>query len=97
MRKYDKDKNGKLEPAERETISAEDQARLRQAGMGGAWWAAVLYTVTPNWQLFWLADVLAEAKSPYPLGLCGQGVCLYGGVCGRGAGARPSCCFKNGN
>ena len=33
--KYDQDKGGKLEPAERETISAEDQARLRQAGMGG--------------------------------------------------------------
>ena len=37
--KYDRDKNGKLEPAEREAISAVDQARLRQAGMGGRWWA----------------------------------------------------------
>ena len=63
--KYDQDKNGKLEPAERQMISEPDQARLRQAGMGGAWWASVLYTVTPNWQLFWLADVLAEAKSPF--------------------------------
>jgi hypothetical protein len=66
--KYDLDKNGKLEPGERQTISGQDQARLRAAGMGGAWWASVLYTVTPNWQLFWLADVLAEAKSSYHWG-----------------------------
>ena len=23
-----------------------------------SWWALILYTVTPNWQNFWLADVL---------------------------------------
>jgi len=70
--KYDQDKNGKLEPFERGKISAEDQARLRQAGMGGAWWASALYTVTPNWQLFWLADVLAEAKSEFHWGYVGK-------------------------
>src|SRR3569833_3459631 len=26
----------------------------------GHWWASVLYSVTPNWQLFWLADVLEK-------------------------------------
>jgi hypothetical protein len=61
--KYDKDRNGKVESAERESISAEDRRRLAQAGMGGAWWASALYTVTPNWQLFWLADAVAEGKS----------------------------------
>jgi ABC-2 type transport system permease protein len=66
--RYDTDKNGKLEPAERETISAADQARLRQAGMGGAWWASVLYTVTPNWQLFWLADALSEGRTTFQWG-----------------------------
>ena len=70
--KYDQDKNGKLEPGERARISVEDQARLRQAGMGGAAWASVLYTVTPNWQLFWLADVLAEAKSKVPWAYVGK-------------------------
>jgi ABC-2 type transport system permease protein len=70
--KYDKDKNGKLEAAEREGMSEEDQRRLAQAGMGGTWWASVLYTVIPNWQLFWLADVLAEAKSPYYWGYVGK-------------------------
>lgn len=28
----------------------------------GEWWASALYTVTPNWQLFWLADVLETGK-----------------------------------
>jgi hypothetical protein len=71
--KYDQDKNGKLEPAERDRISAEDQARLRQAGMGSEWWAAALYTVTPNWQLFWIADVLAtEGKNPFHWGYVGK-------------------------
>ena len=70
--KYDRDKNGKLEPAERQTISPEDEARLRQAGMGGAWWASVLYTVTPNWQLFWLADALTEGRSTFHWGYVGK-------------------------
>lgn len=28
----------------------------------GAWWATVLYTLTPNWQLFWLADALDAGR-----------------------------------
>jgi ABC-type transport system involved in multi-copper enzyme maturation permease subunit len=28
----------------------------------GAGWATVLYTVLPNWQLFWLADALEEGR-----------------------------------
>jgi hypothetical protein len=66
--KYDQDQNGKLEPAEREAITAEDRQRLAQAGMGGAWWASVLYTVTPNWQLFWLADAVADGQGPFQWG-----------------------------
>ena len=31
----------------------------------GRLWASVLYTVTPNWQLFWVADLLEGAK-PIP-------------------------------
>jgi hypothetical protein len=65
--KYDKDKNGALELAEREKISEEDKGRMTRAGMAGKWWASVLYTVTPNWQLFWLADVLNAEKSVVPL------------------------------
>ena len=28
----------------------------------GSWWAAALYTLVPNWQLFWLADALETSK-----------------------------------
>src|SRR5260221_14677052 len=27
------------------------------------WWASILYTVLPNWQLFWLADAIETGKS----------------------------------
>jgi ABC-type transport system involved in multi-copper enzyme maturation permease subunit len=32
----------------------------------GSWWASVLYGLTPNWQLFWLADAL-EGTNKIPL------------------------------
>jgi hypothetical protein len=66
--KYDQNKDGKLEWAERKDIGLEDRQRLAQAGMGGAWWASVLYTVTPNWQLFWLVDALDEGRSTFHWG-----------------------------
>ncbi|MAE30542.1 MAG: hypothetical protein CMO43_02925 [Verrucomicrobiales bacterium] len=38
---------------------------------GGSWWASILYTVTPNWQNFWLADVL-EGEGAIPTRYIGQ-------------------------
>lgn len=70
--KYDRDRSGDLEWLERESISAEDKSRLERAGMGGEWWASVLYTVTPNWQLFWLADALEPGKSTFHWGYVGK-------------------------
>jgi ABC-type transport system involved in multi-copper enzyme maturation permease subunit len=65
VQKYDQDRNGKLNQSEWSRISAEDKARLKAAGMGGSWWASALYTITPNWQLFWLADMMdADLKDP---------------------------------
>jgi ethanolamine utilization microcompartment shell protein EutS len=29
----------------------------------GAWWAKVLYTVTPNWQVFWAGDIITMDSS----------------------------------
>jgi len=29
----------------------------------GEWWASLLYTLLPNWQLFWMADALDNQKS----------------------------------
>lgn len=37
----------------------------------GAWWASVLYAVTPNLQLFWMADVL-NGTQPIPAGYIGK-------------------------
>lgn len=31
----------------------------------GSWWASALYTLVPNWQLFWLADALETTKDTF--------------------------------
>ncbi|MFO1478227.1 MAG: hypothetical protein U1F98_16455 [Verrucomicrobiota bacterium] len=63
--KYDTDKSTRLEWKEREAILPEDKAALAKAGMGGSAWASVLYTLTPNWQVFWLADALDTGQSTF--------------------------------
>jgi ABC-type transport system involved in multi-copper enzyme maturation permease subunit len=32
---------------------------------GAPWWASTLYTVLPNWQIFWLADAIESGKSTF--------------------------------
>lgn len=66
LEKYDKDNSGRLEPAEQESISPIDLAAMNKLGLGGSRLASVLYTVTPNWQLFWMADVLETGKKDFP-------------------------------
>jgi hypothetical protein len=61
--KYDTGKDGRLDAAEIKAIAPEDKQRMIQAGLGSSWWASVLYTMTPNWQLFWLADALDNQKT----------------------------------
>ncbi|MGH7972713.1 MAG: hypothetical protein ACREIC_28705 [Limisphaerales bacterium] len=84
VEKYDQDRNGSLDLSERQRISTEDKARMNKAGMGGAWWASVLYTVTPNWQLFWLADALNSGKTTFHWGYVAKAfayvVCYVGAV-----------------
>ncbi len=70
--RFDQNKSGRLEPAELEKLTMEDKTRLIRAGMGGSWWASVLYSVTPNWQLFWLADALDSGKSTFQWGYVGK-------------------------
>jgi hypothetical protein len=69
--KYDANRTGWLDPEEQAKISAEMRARLGAAGLGGRWWASVLYTVAPNWQLFWLADRL-EGTNRIPWSYVGK-------------------------
>ncbi len=70
--KYDQDRNGKVDESELAAVSGDDQSKLARAGMGRAWWASVLYRVTPNWQLFWLADALDAGKSTFHWGYVGK-------------------------
>ncbi|MCS1407225.1 MAG: hypothetical protein M2R45_00382 [Verrucomicrobia subdivision 3 bacterium] len=34
-----------------------------RSAAAGAWWASLLHTAVPNWQLFWLADALENEKT----------------------------------
>jgi ABC-type transport system involved in multi-copper enzyme maturation permease subunit len=36
---------------------------LGRRAAAGEWWASTLYSIVPNWQLFWLADALSMGKS----------------------------------
>jgi ABC-type transport system involved in multi-copper enzyme maturation permease subunit len=47
----------------------------------GSWWASVLYTITPNWQLFWLADAI-EGEKQIPLGYIGKSFGYVAGYVG---------------
>ena len=47
----------------------------------GQWWASTLYAVTPNWQLFWMADAL-EGQSRIPWGYVGRAFLYMGGYLG---------------
>ena len=38
----------------------------------GKWWASALYTIVPNWQLFWFADALDMGKSTFHWGYVGK-------------------------
>jgi ABC-type transport system involved in multi-copper enzyme maturation permease subunit len=48
----------------------------------GSWWASVLYTVTPNWQLFWLADALDSGKSTFHWAYVGKAFAYVVGYVG---------------
>jgi hypothetical protein len=48
----------------------------------GAWWASVLYTLTPNWQLFWLADALDTGKNLFHWDYVGKALAYVAGYVG---------------
>ena len=48
----------------------------------GSWWASALYTVTPNWQLFWLADALDTGKDIFLWGYVGKAFAYAAGYIG---------------
>ena len=38
----------------------------------GEWWASTLYSIIPNWQLFWLADAIETGQSTFQWGYVGK-------------------------
>ena len=52
-------------------------------GGGASWWASTLYTVIPNWQIFWLADALETGKSTFQWDYVGKAFAYA--VCYAGA------------
>jgi ABC-type transport system involved in multi-copper enzyme maturation permease subunit len=38
----------------------------------GSWWASTLYSIVPNWQIFWLGDALDMGKSTFQWGYVGK-------------------------
>lgn len=48
----------------------------------GEWWASTLYSVIPNWQLFWLADALDMGKSTFHWGYVGKAFAYVVGYAG---------------
>jgi len=80
--RYDNDQGQTSGTAWQSTVSAADKARLKEAGMGGSWWASVLYSAVPNWQLFWFADALATGKSTFHWGYVGKAFVYVVGYAG---------------
>ncbi|HEX3800682.1 MAG TPA: hypothetical protein VH413_18455 [Verrucomicrobiae bacterium] len=60
------------------------QYLFSEKALAGSWWASLLYTITPNWQLFWLADALETGKHLYYWGYVGKAfgyvVCYVGAL-----------------
>jgi len=55
---------------------------LGRAADKGHWWGTTLYSLVPNWQLFWVADALETGKSTFHWGYVGKAaiymVCYVG-------------------
>jgi len=55
----------------------------------GQWWASTLYTVIPNWQLFWLADAIETGKNTFHWAYVGKALayaaCYAGAALAAGA------------
>jgi ABC-type transport system involved in multi-copper enzyme maturation permease subunit len=51
-------------------------------GGGASWWASTLYTVIPNWQLFWLADAIETGKSTFQWAYVGKAFVYVVGYAG---------------
>jgi hypothetical protein len=60
-----------------------------RAAAQGSWWGSALYSIVPNWQIFWLADAINMGKSTfhwdYVAKALGYAVCYAGAALAAGA------------
>jgi hypothetical protein len=60
-----------------------------RAAAHGSWWGSALYSMVPNWQIFWLADAINMGKSTfhwdYVAKALGYAVCYAGAALAAGA------------
>lgn len=60
-----------------------------QRAANGQWWASTLYSIVPNWQIFWLADAIDTGKSTFQWAYVGKAfgymVCYAGAALAIGA------------
>ena len=61
--KVDVNENEKIDVQEMESLASEDIQLMKDADLDRKLWATVVYTLVPNWQLFWLADALENDKT----------------------------------
>ena len=58
-------------------------------GGSAPWWASMLYTVIPNWQIFWFADAIESGRSTFQWAYVGKAfvyvVCYAGAALAIGA------------
>ena len=53
-----------------------------QRAQSGSFWASLVHTLVPNWQLFWLADALETGKRGIPWSYVGQAFAYMAGYLG---------------
>jgi ABC-type transport system involved in multi-copper enzyme maturation permease subunit len=58
----------------------------------GEWWASTLYSVIPNWQIFWLADAIETGKSTFQWAYVGKAL-AYAIFCAGAALAAGAALF----
>jgi ABC-type transport system involved in multi-copper enzyme maturation permease subunit len=55
----------------------------------GEWWASILYSIIPNWQLFWLGDALENGRNTFQWAYVGKSfaymICYAGAALAAGA------------
>ena len=53
-------------------LLSREETLARLPTQAGDWWASTLYSIIPNWQLFWLADAIETGKNTFQWAYVGK-------------------------